>query len=202
MREADAANVVPLHAPTALSGRDDDALMALAAADHRPAFEVLAHRYLARIAGYAAKYLGDTGAGDDVAQEVLLEAWLLRAHYRGSGRLAAFLLTIARNRCRNAARNAWRRSAAGHALGAGPPAGAAESGDQLDRLLDAERERRVLEVMLRMPDKHREALLLRIDQGLAYADMARMLGVPQVTVRSRVHHALRRLREELGEDAQ
>jgi RNA polymerase sigma-70 factor (ECF subfamily) len=175
--------------------------MALAAADYRAAFEVLARRYLARIAGYAAKYLGDTGAGDDVAQEVLLEAWRQRARYRGRGRLAVFLLTIARNRCRNAARTEWRRSAVGRTLGAAPAAGPADGGDQLDRLLEAERERRVREVMLRMPDRHREALLLRFDQGLAYAEMARVLGVPEVTARSRVFHALRRLRDELQEEA-
>jgi len=111
-----------------------------------------------------------------------------------------FLLTIARNRCRNAARNAWRRSAGDRALGA-PSAEPAEGGDQLDRLLEAERERRVREVVLSMPDRHREALLLRFDQGLAYADMSRVLGVPEVTARSRVFHALRRLREELEEEA-
>jgi RNA polymerase sigma-70 factor (ECF subfamily) len=198
MHPADAANVVPLHAPIPLTGRDDDALMALAAVDHRPAFEVLARRYFARIAGYAAKYLGDSRAGEDVAQEVLLEVWQHRTRYRGSGRLALFLLTIARNRCRNRARDDCRRAAAGRALDAVTADGGE---DQLDRLIEAELEHRLREAMLRVPERHREALLLRYDQGLPYADMARALGVPKVTLRSRVFNALRRLRDHLEEDS-
>lgn len=199
MRQLEPAPVLPLHRAPPLAERDDDALMALAAADHRPAFEVLARRHLARIAGYAAKFLGDPRAGEDVAQEVLIEAWQLRARYRGQGRLRVFLLTITRNRCRNRARDDGRRAMAGRALGV--VASDDLGGEQLDRLLEAERDRRVREALLRVPERNREAALLRFDQGLSYADLARVLGVPEVTARSRVFHALRRLREELGEEA-
>jgi RNA polymerase sigma-70 factor (ECF subfamily) len=78
----------------------------------------------------------------------------------------------------------------------GPP----DSGEQLDRLIELERDRRVREAIFGLPVKLREAVLLRFDQGLGYAEIARILQRPEVTVRSRVFHALRRLRGVLGED--
>jgi len=65
---------------------------------------------------------------------------------------------------------------------------------QIDRLLVEERQRRVRDALSRLPASMREALLLRYAEGLAYDEMAAVLGTGESTLRSRVHHGLRLLR--------
>lgn len=201
MSDPQPAPVLPLRPPAALRERDDDALMTLAASGYREAFEVLATRYLRRLTSYCAKFLGDASAGEEVAQDVLLETWRRRARYRGRGRLEIFLFIVARNRCRNRARDEGRRRSWRWPDGGVTPAGLRDSGEQLDHLLELERQHRVWEALVGLPVKLREAVLLRFDQGLGYAEIARILGRPEATVRSRVFSALRRLRGEIGEGA-
>jgi RNA polymerase sigma-70 factor (ECF subfamily) len=49
-----------------------------------------------------------------------------------------------------------------------------------------------------LPALHREALLLRLQQDLSYEEIAEVLDVPVGTVRSRLHHAVLRLRQALN----
>ena len=49
-----------------------------------------------------------------------------------------------------------------------------------------------------LPTQLREAVLLRYDHALDYAEIARVVGRPEATVRSRVFHALKRLRRTLA----
>ncbi len=194
---------VPSLEPPPLANRDDDALLLLAAGGERSAFEVLARRYLPRVASYCAKFLGDPRGGDEVSQEVLLEVWSRRHEYRSQGQFETYLFTIARTRCLNWARAAGRRRLATGwppedrpGDDAGPP-----SPDQLDHLIEQERRRQVRAALVALPAKLREAVLLRYDQGLEYTEIARIVGRRETTVRSRVFHALRRIRAELGEEA-
>jgi RNA polymerase sigma-70 factor (ECF subfamily) len=187
--------------PGTLAACDDEALMLLAAGDQRAAFEVLAERHLGRVARYCAKFLGDGAAGEEVAQEALLEAWGQRLRYRSQGRFAVFLFTIARNRCRNRVRDdGRRRAAAGGLLGLARAAEEAAPAGALEALLKQERERRVRAALLDLPEKLREALLLRYDQGLEYGEIARIVSSGESTVRSRVFHGLKALRQGLGEE--
>jgi RNA polymerase sigma-70 factor, ECF subfamily len=187
----------------ALDACDDDSLMLLAAGDHTRAFEVLTRRHLGVLTGYCAKFLGSARAGEEVAQDALVELWTRRSRY-ASGRFKIFLFTIARTRCLNRLRDDRRRGAR-----AGPWDPATDGGaevdagrpDQLHELLERERVRRTREALLALAPKLREALLLRFDQGLSYAEIARVVHRPEVTVRSRVFHALRKLRHALGEEA-
>jgi RNA polymerase sigma-70 factor, ECF subfamily len=181
--------------------RDDEALMLLAAGDHRSAFEALARRHLGPLTSYCAKFLGSPRAGEELAQEALLEAWARRRDYR-PGRFRVFLFTVARTRCLNRLRDDRRRPAPLPAIDPdGEPVDPADDRpDQLDALLERERRRRTREALLSLAPKLREVILLRFDQGLEYAEIARIVGRPEVTVRSRVFHALRRLRAALSEE--
>lgn len=72
------------------------------------------------------------------------------------------------------------------------PAGNAEIEVQRQEL-----RRRVWRALASLPEKHREILVLRDYQDLAYAEIARVLGVALGTVMSRLHRARRALRERL-----
>jgi RNA polymerase sigma-70 factor (ECF subfamily) len=197
------ALVTPPAGPAPLEGRTDDELMALAATGHRPAFQALAGRHLPSLTSFCVKLLGQGPAGEEVTQDVLLELWTHRAAYRPEGRFKVFLLGMARSRCLNRLRADGRRGRWLRPAGPEPEAGRAgpDAPDQLDALLARERGRRVRAALATLPPKLREALLLRFDQGLPYGDIAALTGRNEATVRSRVFHGLKRLRQLVGEEA-
>jgi RNA polymerase sigma-70 factor (ECF subfamily) len=181
-----------------LPERSDHELMALAAAGQRDAFAVLVGRHGQRVCEFCVKMMGDRRAGEDVAQEAWLALWAARGRYRPSQRLEAFLFTIARNHCRNALRGRRRRDR----VVTSEPAPEVARGDDaslIDAILDQERQRRVHAAALALPAKLREAVLLRFVAGLDYPAISIAVGRNESTVRSRVFHGLRLLREHLEE---
>jgi RNA polymerase sigma-70 factor (ECF subfamily) len=175
--------------------RTDEELMTLARAGSQAAFAQLANRYLPRVTNYCIKVTGDARAGDELAQETFLQLWAHRQRYATTSGFAVYLFTIARNRCRNHGRS-WRRRRPFEQDDAAPDVDRATADpSQLDALLERERQRDVRAALLRLPDKLREVVILRFDQGLAYPDIAAVIGRPEATVRSRVFLGIRRLRE-------
>ncbi len=140
---------------------------------------------------------GDPGRAEELAQETWLQIWSARASYQAQGKFAVFLYTAARNRCRNHARDSRRRGRWVVADGGPSLDLAARSPEQLDEVLAEERRRTVNEALAALPEKLREAVVLRFSQGLEYEDMALLLGTGESTLRSRVHHGLKKLRERL-----
>lgn len=173
-----------------LEARSDDELMELAAAEVKEAFAELTRRYQARVRSFCRRW--DAERGEDLAQEVFLQLWRARGRYQPRGQFPLYLFTIVRNRCRNA-RRSWFRSPSLEPL----PPGLGDPADQLDRMLEQERARRVSQRVAQLPPKLREAVLLRFGEGMGYADIAEIVHAPQATVRSRVFHGLRRLQKEL-----
>jgi RNA polymerase sigma-70 factor, ECF subfamily len=177
----------------ALPERSDDELMQLAQGGAREAFAVLVERYAQRLVQVCARLVNDAELGLELAQETWVSVWLQRARYRAEGRFVLWLISVARNRCRNRLRQrgvAQRHAQRERAL-------APDAADAIDRLLVEERQRQVREALTRVPERMREALLLRYAEELRYDEMAELLRVRESTLRSRVHHGLRLLRERL-----
>lgn len=180
--------------PGGVDERGDDELMQLACAGVDAAFASLVLRYQAQVRGYCARKCGGATLGDDVAQEVFTELWRSRGRYQPRGKFRSYLFRIAQTR----ALNAVTRRPIEEPLPMEVPT---ESGD-LDDLLRAERIRQVEKKLALLPDKLREALLLRFAAGLGFDEMAQILARPQATIRSRVFHGVLRLRELLGKDVE
>jgi RNA polymerase sigma-70 factor, ECF subfamily len=192
-------HVAPLHAlatESELERGDDEQLMALTAGGHKPAFAVLVHRYLGRLTKFCARFAGQLSVAEELAQEIFLEVWLRRERYRSQGKFVVFLFTVARHRCLNRVRNDQRRRQHEVSVVAEDAAG---SPGQLDTLLEKERQRQLLIALLGLSVKLREAVLLRFDQGLDYADVASILGCSESTTRSRVRLAMLALRAAIAE---
>jgi RNA polymerase sigma-70 factor (ECF subfamily) len=170
-----------------LADRDDEELMLLVRADSTDAMAALVARYHARLTSFCAKYTRDFAASEELVQETFLRLWRARASYRSEGKLAVLLYTTARNLCRNHARSAQRRARPLEI--AAPPAA-----DPVDALLARERWRDVEAALGELPDKLREAVVLRFEHQLAYDQIAEVVGSNESTVRSRVHHGLAQLR--------
>ena len=142
------------------------------------------------ILGYLRRIVGEAASAEDLLQETFVQA------LAGADRLAetvsprAWLFGIARNLGANTVRRRrirallTRRSAA--RLPADPDPRVAQMRDAIAGL----------------PRRQREALELRLHEDLTYAEIAAVVGVPVGTVRSRLHYAVRRLREIMREREQ
>ncbi|QSQ23975.1 RNA polymerase sigma factor [Pyxidicoccus parkwayensis] len=195
---SDASKVVPFPGDSRrrLDARTDEELMLLSAAGSEEAFEQLVRRHHSRLARYCGKSVGSASEGDELAQEALVRVWQARRDYQPRAPFAVFMLTIARNLCRNRARDTGRRSrwqteAAEGRLAAVP---SQSSPDVVEQMLEREQQRRVREALMELPDTFREVLLLRFDQELDYAAIARIVGDNEATVRTRVFRGVKKLR--------
>jgi RNA polymerase sigma-70 factor, ECF subfamily len=176
-----------------LAERSDDELMGLARAGLRPAFAVLIERHAERVVGLCARFVNDAQVGRELAQDTWVLVWQGRDKYREGGGFVPWLVTVARNRCRNHVRRASRAETEPDVL----LAELGESPSQLDGLLVEERRRRVRNALSELSEPLREALLLRYAEGLRYDQMTEILGAGESTLRSRVHHGLKALHQKL-----
>ncbi|MFP2911460.1 RNA polymerase sigma factor [Pyxidicoccus sp. 3LFB2] len=199
----DAHKVIPFpgDARRGLDARTDEELMLLSGAGSTEAFEQLVRRHHPRLARYCGKSVGSTAEGDELAQETLVRVWETRREYQPRAPFVVFMLTVARNLCRNRApgtraARTWQAEAPDAARVESVSSPAAASA--VDQLLEREQQRRVREALLELPDKFREVLLLRFDQELDYAEISRIVGRNEATVRSRVFHGLKKLRAKVS----
>jgi RNA polymerase sigma-70 factor (ECF subfamily) len=180
-----------------LSERSDDELMQLSCVGLRSAFAVLVERYAVRVVNACARFVNDAQLGRELGQDTWVLVWQARHKYRADGSFVAWLVTVARNHCRNELR---RRHVARAHERSEVDEDAAQSARQLERLLIEERRRRVRAALAELSGPLREALLLRYAEDLRYDEIASVVGIGESTLRSRVHHGLRTLKEKLEED--
>ncbi len=181
-------------ASESLNERSDDELMRLAQGGSRAAFACLVRRHAARVVALCARFVNDAQAGQELAQDTWVQVWQNRQRYASQGGFVPWLVTVARNRCRNHLR---RRGTQERYSDAASGLTGDASADQVERLLTDERRQRVRAALEDLPPPMREALLLRFAEELRYDEMTVALGAGESTLRSRVHHGMKALRKKL-----
>ena len=146
--------------------------------------------------GYCLRLTGhDRPRAEDLLQETLLRAWRssrLLDESRGSVR--SWLFTVARN----IAIDEWRTRRTRTEVSVAEPPEPHATRDVTDELLLSWV---VADALTRLSEDHRAVLVCCYYRGMSVADAARQLDVPEGTVKSRTHYALRALRlalEEMG----
>jgi RNA polymerase sigma-70 factor, ECF subfamily len=163
-------------------------------AGDRAAFEELVELYQPRLRYFLAKMIGADQAADDLLQEVWLDVYRGMARLADPGAFPAWLYRIARHRAVGELRK--RRQPLTSLEGID----LAEPGEDDD--FSAEDAERVHAALGRLAPEHREVLLLRFIEGMAYEDIAGVTRCPLGTVRSRIHYAKRALRRVFEEARQ
>ncbi len=171
---------------------DEHELIDRAKAGEASAFERLAGLHAAPLWRCALALGKDSHWAEDLAQETLVEAWRSLARFDGRCRLSTWLYGILRHRFLKGRRgqNAAELSASGvlsqQQCTAPSPDQAAEASE------DAQRVRRAV---ANLPDEHRLVVELRFFAGATLEEIAAAMGCPLGTVKSRLHHALEKLRQ-------
>jgi len=180
-----------------LAERDDVELLALTAQGEAAAFEVLYDRHAGAVYGMVLQVLRDPAQSEEVAQEVLVEAWRTAARYdpaRGGAR--AWLVLMARRRAIDrvrAAQAAGDRDVRVAVSGMTPEYD--EVSEAVELRMEAEQVRRCLGGL---SQAQRESIDLAFYRGHTHREVADLLGLPLGTVKTRLRDGLIRLRDCLG----
>ncbi len=159
--------------------------------------ELAAAQLVRRYAAPLTRYLAGAGAAsaevDDLVQETFFKAFRGLAGWRGDGSLKGWLFRIASNLLKDRFRQNKGRVFVEVADQDLP-----DHSDPASELAAAEAEIELKNGLGRLPHMQREVFLLRVQQGLDYGDIARVLGTSPGAARVHYHHAVKRLKEWMG----
>jgi RNA polymerase sigma-70 factor (ECF subfamily) len=157
------------------------------------AFRELYDRFSPMVYNLCLRMAGDPSRAQDLSQEVFLRVFKGLPRYRGGSSLKTWIYSIALNHCRGRLGRRgielldWDEENWSH--GPVDPARGPE-----EDLLARDGERRIAAVLLTLPVRFREAVILRDLEGLSYEEIASVLRVRTGTVRSRIARGRERLR--------
>lgn len=172
----------------------DEAMMALAAEGDKSAFVALVSKYQGMLLNFFGRMGVYSGDGDDLVQETFLRLFNYRERYKPTAKFTTFLYLMARQVQADYYRKQLRRTAMVEAFGKEPPQEEQDNGQNEDRKFS------VNKALNTLSEEMRCVIVMSIYQGLKYAEIAEVLDVPVGTVKTRMFHALQKLRKVIKHD--
>ncbi len=172
----------------------DEALVRRAQAGESAAFKALFERHVVAVRRFLRDLLRQSDLADDATQETFARAHAQLVKLTDHDRFKPWLLGIARNVAFEA-----RRVRQHDVLEEEDdvPDAVIPSPNPESVLLDAELEKHFTEALSVLSANRRAALLMRLDHGLAYEEIAAALGWSLATVKNEIHRARLKLRAHL-----
>lgn len=150
-----------------------------------------AHAVLA----FARRLVGDESAAEDLVHEVFVTLPTAIRGFQEASSLRTFLVSIAVNHARHHVRAAARRRAAIERFGHEP---SNDSGTPEQQAMRVDLANALNHALDELPIEQRVAFVLCEVEERTSPEVAQITGVPEATVRTRLFHAKRKLREELS----
>jgi RNA polymerase sigma-70 factor (ECF subfamily) len=176
-----------------LEGSDREVVAACQRGE-RDAFRALFETYQDRVFSIALRFSGDPASAMDIAQDTFVKLFSRIRDFRGESSFETWMFRMVVNSCMDHRRRSWRLlplldEAAGRLR---------ESRDCLSELLQTEMGERVHSAVERLSPDLRMVVVLRYTEGLAYDDIAEILGCSPGTVASRLNRAHKALERRLA----
>ena len=177
-----------------LRQQTDEQLMAKAAKGSDTAFEELYRRYARRLTGFFFLQLGgDEELAADATHDVFLRAYEARSRYQEGRRVDTWLFTIAYNICRNHYRSNAYEAQLLATLDAEPV-----TDQQIEVQLDqAALDEALTQVHAELPAPLHQIFSLHYQEELTIPQIAEIVGVPEGTIKSRLHKTMNIIRKKL-----
>ncbi len=177
------------------SGFADAALIARIRSGEQDAMAELYDRYSPVVYSVALRVLADTGAAEDVLQEVFMQLWRHPASFDARrGSLGPWLAVIARHRAIDSLRKRRPQTDLENVV----VALETDLEATVERARTVERVRATLHLI---PDNQRKALEMAFFEGMTHTEIAAKTGEPLGTVKTRIRTALLALRRALSPGA-
>lgn len=171
----------------------DDVLARRVASGDATALGQLYDSHHAAVRAFARRLLGSEAEAEDVVQDVFVDAPRALTSFEGRSSVRTFLLSVAVNHVRHRKRAISRRLALVERLDDEP---IVAGGEEPDTVLERRELARALEQMLdTLPMEQRIAVVLCLVEERTSGEAAEIAGVPEATMRTRLFHARRKLRE-------
>lgn len=169
------------------------------------AFNLLVWRWERPLYNFIYKYVGDATLAEDLVQDTFVRMLKSIGRYRHRGAFSTWLYRIAINLCKD---HLKRKRVPMVSLHDYYTTGSGERIYVQDRVADNrsrtdaglradEREELVRRLLSSLPEEQRIVILLKEYQELTFREIAEVLSIPEGTVKSRLYHALRSMRERL-----
>lgn len=192
-----------------LHGIRDEDLMRRCQGGDEGSFDEIFRRYRAPAVALLTRLVNDEAAGHELAQEAFLRIFRESASYEYPRRFSTWFYAIVRNLARNELRYRRRHPAVSLEETRTAPDGrpvvlarelqAPRTRPPEESFLDNEMFGELRDALGKLPEDERECLVLHRFAGLRYAEIAEIAGSTPTRVRTLVHAALERLREDLAD---
>jgi RNA polymerase sigma-70 factor (ECF subfamily) len=157
----------------------------------------LYRRHAGSLLIYLQRYLGETADAEDILQETFVRIFEGRGRYKGRGNFRAWLYTIATRLAADRVKQKLRRATLLSEKLA-PIAPQVTREDPLKRVHESQMLEHIRIVLADLPPDYAAAFHLRVREGFSYREMVAISQSPAGTLRSRVHHAIQRIRDALA----
>lgn len=174
------------------------------------AFNALVRAYEGRIFGLILRMIGNRAEAEDLAQEVFVQVFMAIGSFRGESKLSTWIYRIAVNLCKNRSKYLRARHAGDeeqldsvNERVSSTPAHRPTISDiaRPDAMVEGrEVERIVRAAIYELEPSFRECLVLRDIEDLSYDEIEAITGLPEGTVKSRIHRARGQLKEIVERD--
>lgn len=170
-------------------------LILKAKAGNRYAFDGLIKLYLPQLHKAAYFFLYDKEEAADLCQDTFLRAYKNLEKFDEKRSFYPWLYTILKNLCINHIKRAGKLKStelieeAMQSTYAGPE----------EEFLKKDASEKIVAAIAKLPDMHREILVLKVYNNLSYEDISRTLEIPKGTVMSRLYNARIKLKDILQE---
>lgn len=163
----------------------------------RSAFAAVYDRFSPRVYGFLLKLLGNRPDADDVLQETFLQVWNQAGRFDPArANPDGWVLMIARSRAADRLRKRANSRTAGEPVN--EPSTTAHPGERIEA---ADEAGRVSAALTRIPPEQGDLIRLAFYDGLTHEQIARRLGLPLGTVKTRIRLGMMRLRDLCAEGA-
>jgi RNA polymerase sigma-70 factor (ECF subfamily) len=184
--------------------QDEAQFVARLVARDESAFNELVMTYERRVFALVFRMLGRRDEAEDLAQEVFVQVFKAIDQFRGESKLSTWIYRIAVNLCKNRTKYLSRRHAGDQddvdEMVERAPLSAAKGVSvagvsRPDELVEGmQLEVVVKRAIAQIDPEFREVLVLRDVEDLSYEEIASITGLPDGTVKSRIHRARAQLR--------
>jgi RNA polymerase sigma-70 factor (ECF subfamily) len=189
-----AATAISLQ-PVQVHDEDVELMKAIAAGDEA-ALGRIYDRYRVILFGVLLRILNDRAEAEDVLQEVFLQVWRRAADFdENRGRPFTWLVTLARSRGIDRLRALASRERAAQASAKDA---AEEVSDAAGDAVRSEQRGVVNKALAQLPEEQKRLLMLAYFDGLTQSEIAKQLGAPLGTVKTRMRTGMIKLRELLS----